>query len=149
MKTIETKTIIHSAKEMIWQTLMEFDSYPDWNPFIKSIEGTVEEGDYLIVKIQPEEMKVQKFKPEILTNKKNTEFRWKGKLFIPGLFDGEHYFLLNSLKDGSVEFVHGEKFSGLLSSPILKMIGSQTQAGFKAMNLALKQRVEAMTAARI
>lgn len=143
MKTIETTIIVHSTTEEVWQVLMNFEDYPKWNPFIKSIEGATGSGYYLTVKIQPEGMKTLEFKPEILCKKRNMEFRWKGKLFISGLFDGEHYFLIKHLEDGNVEFVHGEHFSGILSRAILKMIGSKTKSGFEAMNLALKQRVEA------
>jgi hypothetical protein len=37
------------------------------------------------------------FKPTILTLESNKEFRWKGKLGITGIFDGEHYFILEYL----------------------------------------------------
>ncbi|MDB4074995.1 MAG: hypothetical protein QNL36_07160 [Crocinitomicaceae bacterium] len=39
-------------------------------------------------------------------------------------------------------FFHGEKFSGLFTGVILKMIQKGTIGGFKAMNEALKVRVE-------
>ncbi|MGB0369407.1 MAG: SRPBCC domain-containing protein, partial [Flavobacteriales bacterium] len=86
--------------------------------------------------------KPQAFQPVVLKNERNREFRWKGKLFVQGLFDGEHYFQLNRISDNETEFIHGENFSGVFVGPIMSMIGDKTKAGFIAMNQALKNRVE-------
>ena len=70
------------------------------------------------------------------------EVRWKGKLFVPGLFDGEHSFQINPIGDNRVEFVQHENFSSTLVGLVLRMIGKATQQGFEAMNLALKTQAE-------
>jgi hypothetical protein len=64
-----------------------------------------------------------------------------GHLLIPGVFDGEHYFLLEPLGDGKTRLMQGERFSGLLVC-LLSGTLSATEAGFKAMNTALKQEAE-------
>ena len=86
--------------------------------------------------------KVQKFKPKVLVVNENEHFRWKGKLFFKGLFDGEHYFILEKIDDNRTKLIHGENFSGLFSKPILKMIKEDTLKGFEQMNQALKSKVE-------
>nr|MBX2875312.1 SRPBCC domain-containing protein [Saprospiraceae bacterium] len=63
-------------------------------------------------------------------------------LFVKGLFDGEHYFLLSPDEKGGTRFVHGEHFRGLLSGLIFKLIGQKTERAFIKMNKALKQRCE-------
>ena len=35
------------------------------------------------------------FKPVLLTVKPARELRWRGSLVLPGVFDGEHSFLLD------------------------------------------------------
>jgi hypothetical protein len=68
-----------------------------------------------------------------------------GHLLIAGLFDGEHYFLLDPLVDplgeSRTRLTQGEKLSGLLAG-LLSGALSATEAGFRAMNTALKQEVE-------
>ena len=72
-----------------------------------------------------EGMKPQVFTPKVLKLKKNREFRWLGHLFIKGLFDGEHYFVLEESDNGGTKVIHGEIFSGILVRPLLKMIGEK------------------------
>jgi hypothetical protein len=60
-------------------------------------------------------------------------------LLIAGIFDGEHYFLLEPIGESQTRLRHGEKFSGLLVG-LLSGALSATEAGFTAMNMALKQQ---------
>jgi len=62
---------------------------------------------------------------------------------VPGLFDGEHFFKLETIDNDTTRFVHGEQFTGVLSGLIYKMVGEDTKTGFIKMNEALKNRVEA------
>lgn len=142
MKQLETRITIESTPEKIWEVLTAFDDYSDWNPFVTSIAGNPSIGESLSVNIEMEKGKPQTFKPTVLANESSKEFRWKGKLFVQGLFDGEHYFQLNQIDGNTTEFIHGEKFSGVLVAPIMSLIANKTAAGFKAMNQALKTRVE-------
>ncbi len=140
MKTIETHITIPASISQVWSVLMDHTSYQKWNPFISNISGLTNPGNTLEVTIHPEENKSMHFSPIVLKNNTNQEFRWKGKLWVQGIFDGEHYFILKS--DGKqTQFTHGEHFSGILSGLLFKMIGENTQNGFKAMNQALYNEV--------
>jgi hypothetical protein len=142
MKKIETAIEINAPLENVWSALMDHKEYPNWNPFVKTITGSAIVGEKLATTIQLEGKKPMSFKPIVLVNEANKEFRWKGKMFVNGLFDGEHYFILEKIDAENTRFIHGEQFSGVFTGVILKMIGKQTQSGFKAMNAALKVRVE-------
>lgn len=141
MKNISTEIIIEASPANVWAQLMDFDSYPDWNPFIH-ITGKAAVGTSLKNTIYLEGQKPQVFKPTVLVVKPQHELRWLGSLFVKGLFDGEHYFLLEETEEGFTRFTHGENFTGILSGVILKMIREQTKVGFGKMNEALKARVE-------
>ena len=143
MKKIETSIRIEAGPAEVWQQLMDFESHADWNPFLVSIEGKAEVGSFLKNTIQTNEKNQMQFEPEVLVVAENKEFRWKGKLFVKGLFDGEHYFKLSALPGGATLLEHGEVFTGLLSGALYSMIGKDTIAGFEAMNQALKAKVEA------
>ena len=82
------------------------------------------------------------FTPRVLCFEKNKEFRWLGKLFVKGLFDGEHTFELIDNRDGSTTFRQSEKFSGVLVPFFDKLIEGSTRRGFEAMNERLKERAE-------
>jgi len=85
------------------------------------------------------------FKPQVLNAEINHELRWLGKLGIKGIFDREHFFIMEENANGKTIFRHGENFSGMIASILFGIIEDDTRKGFKAMNEALKIRVEANT----
>ena len=82
------------------------------------------------------------FKPTVLKFQKHKEFRWKGHLIIPGIFDGEHHFIFEDLGNGSVRFNQGEVFSGILVPLFKKQLNTKVKAGYEAMNVKLKELSE-------
>ncbi len=144
MKEIKTEITINASAEKVWEIFTNVDKYAEWNPFIKSMKGNLKVSEQIEVLLQPPGSSAMTFKPTVLVFDKNKEFRWLGKLFFKGLFDGEHYFQLTENPDGSTTFVHGEKFSGILV-PLLSKILGNTIKGFNQMNEALKNRAETQT----
>ena len=141
-KEIKTEILINAQPEKIWNILMDFEKYPDWNPFIKSIKGKPLEGAKLSVRLEPPDAMGMTLKPKVLAAKDKKEFRWLGHLFIPGLFDGEHIFELNDNSDGTTTFVQREIFRGILVQLFKKMLDDNTLRGFEMMNQQLKVESE-------
>ena len=142
MKQIETSITINANRLRVWETLMAFDSYSQWNPFIRSISGSAHENSRIKVALLPQgNNRTITLKPVVLSNIPLTEFRWKGKLVVNGLFDGEHYFTLKDQPDGSTLLTHGEHFSGVLI-PLLSGLLKSTEESFVQMNEALKKQAE-------
>jgi hypothetical protein len=139
---IYTEIVIKATPEKVWKILSDFANYPNWNPFIKSISGELVEGKPLAVLMHPPGGSAMKFTPIVLKADKNKEFRWLGKMFFKGLFDGEHIFELKDNGDGTTTFVHHEQFKGILLPLLKNMLNTNTRPGFEAMNQALKLKVE-------
>ena len=59
---------------------------------------------------------------------------------MPGLFDGEHAFMLEP-RPGGCRLRHEETFRGLLV-PLFGGVLADTERGFAAFNAALKRRAE-------
>jgi hypothetical protein len=142
MNYLETRIEINASPEKVWQVLTDFKNYPSWNPFIKSLEGEMIIGRNFNVRIEPPEAQGMSFNPVLLAFEPNNEFRWKGKLFVKGLFDGEHQFKLLKKLDGSTTFIQSEKFSGILVPLFSKMIDNNTRKGFELMNEKIKEIAE-------
>lgn len=143
MVEITTEVIIQTSPQKVWDVLTDFSAYPQWNPFILNIEGMPQQGEILKAFIRPEGSKGMVFRPKVLVASPGVEFRWLGSVWIRGLFDGEHYFKLKSLPDGSTQFIHGERFTGILVNLFLSSLEEGTRNSFAAMNQALKERCEA------
>lgn len=141
-KRLYTEIEINASPEKVWRILTDFASYPKWNPFIKSIKGTLAVGEKLEAFIQPSGAKGMTFKPTILTIEKEKELRWLGKFLISGLFDGEHIFQIETLDENRVKFIQSENFNGLLVGFLAKSLDTDTLRGFNEMNESLKNRAE-------
>lgn len=141
MRQIETSIKIAAPPARVWAILTDFAGMPAWNPFIKSISGDLTIGSRLSVLIAPPGKSGMRFKPTVTAVRIERELRWLGNVVIPGIFDGEHYFLLDPTENSQTHFTQGEKFSGFLTSLFGGTL-SATESGFHLMNAALKERAE-------
>ncbi len=146
-KYVYSSIIINATPEKVWDILMNFEQYPEWNPFITTISGNPTIGNTIAATICPPGQKPMQFKPRVLQNLKNTEFRWIGTLGIPYLFDGEHVFQLQENNNGTTTLHHFEYFRGVLVPFFKKMLEQNTLQGFEVMNIALKQKAESLRVA--
>jgi hypothetical protein len=142
MHRLDTSIGINASTDRVWSLLMDFPGYGRWNPFVRSIEGEPTVGKSLKVFIQPPGGKGMRFKPQVLANEPKREFRWKGKVLLPGLFDGEHFFKVEPKPTGGLVFHQGEVFSGLLVPVLRRSLDGATKQGMVAMNEALKREAE-------
>jgi hypothetical protein len=122
--------------------LADLPAYGEWNPFIKKIDGEPRTGTNLEVRMEPEGERAMTFRPTLLTVEPGRELKWIGHLLIPGIFDGEHRWLIEEIEPGRVRFTQSERFGGILV-PLLwkKLRDGGTAKGFRAMNEALAARV--------
>ncbi len=141
-KEIRSEIEIEASAEKVWQHLTDFESFPEWNPFMRKASGKVKAGERIEVFLQLPEGKGMTFRPKLLKVEPNRELRWLGRLGIPRLFDGEHIFTIEQVEEGRVRFFQREKFRGFLAPLFLAMIKSSTLQGFEEMNQALKERAE-------
>ena len=146
MKRIETQIAIAAPPERVWAILTDFPAHASWNPFITAISGEPRQGGRLAIRVEPPGGRGMNFRPRLLAVEPGRELRWLGRLFVPGLFDGEHYFLLEPAAGGT-RLTHGEKFSGLLVAMMGRSGFDPIERGFEAMNQALKARAEGKAAA--
>jgi len=142
-KELYSEIEIEANPEKVWRILSDFASFPNWNPFMRSIKGDLEVGKKLTVFIQPSGARGLSMKPTVLAADRNHELRWIGHFGVPGLFDGEHILHIELLEGGKrVKFIQRELFGGILLPFLTGMLRNDTARGFAEMNLALKQRAE-------
>lgn len=140
---LKTCLDLDASRQRIWTTLLDFARYEQWNPFMRAISGEPRVGARLRVSVQPPSGAAMTFRPVVVAAEENRHFRWRGSLPIPGLFTGEHYFILEALSPTRTRLFHGEDFSGLLVRFARSGLSGPTRQGFEAMNQALRTRVEA------
>jgi hypothetical protein len=145
---LHSETAIQASPERVWDVLTDFAAYPEWNPFIPRITGSLETGSRLDVQLQRPGSRGVRMRPTVQAAEPPRELRWLGHLGIPGLFDGEHRFRIEAVGTDRVRFVQEERFSGLLAPLVLRFLERGTRQGFEAMNRAIKARAEQLSSSR-
>jgi hypothetical protein len=142
-REIRREIEIDAPPAAVWHVLTDTAAYPEWNPFVRQLEGELRTGARLDVRIAPPGARGMRFKPTVLAAETERELRWLGRFLAPGIFDGEHSFTIELLADGRTRFVQTEHFSGILVAAFARTL-EKTQLGFEQMNVALKSKAEAI-----
>ena len=142
MKIIETSIVIDSTPKKVWDILTKFEEYELWNPFMTKVIGSATLNSKIEVNINTISGKKRTYYPIITRCKTNKELRWKGKSFLPGVFDGERIFILENSNDDKILFYHKEIFSGLGVRLVGNKLDESLRESFVTMNEALKVRAE-------
>jgi len=141
LKEIRTEIDIKASPEKVWEVLTDFNNFPQWNPFIRQINGDPKVGTKLKIHLQTSSGKSRTYRPTVTKVEPNRELRWSGKSFIPGMFNGERIFSIE-LKTNHVRFVHREIFTGLGVALAGNRLDKDMYQSFEKMNDAFKEEVE-------
>ena len=139
MKRIGTAIEIDATADEAWDVLMDFASYPSWNPMVVAIAGEPVVGSSLRTTIALRNGRSMSFTPVVVEYDARRRFAWLGHLIVRGLFDGCHFFEVQQHHRG-VTFLHGEEFRGVLV-PLLGGVLKETRKSMEAMNNAIVQEV--------
>jgi hypothetical protein len=142
-KELRTEIEIQASPEKVWQILTDLDRYPEWNPFIHHAIGKAEVGETVDIDFQPDS-KGLKLHCKVIRVIPNQELCWAYHVLLPGLFRGEHSFMVEPLDSGGVRFIDKEIYDGLLVPLQARDIDTHSRNGFEAMDKALKSQAEAI-----
>ncbi|GAB2928285.1 MULTISPECIES: SRPBCC domain-containing protein [Streptomyces] len=141
MRRISSAVHIRSSVDRVWSVLTDFERFHEWNPFLVEAAGRAEPGARLTLRFRlPGSGREMVFRPTVLESEPGRLLRWRGRLGVPGVFDGVHSFELIP-RDGGTHVVQTERFSGLLV-PFTDSIITPSEQGFRHLTDALRTRVE-------
>ncbi|MCB8925601.1 MAG: SRPBCC domain-containing protein [Ardenticatenaceae bacterium] len=138
MKEFSASTNIAASPETIWNLLTDANSYPEWDPGMIRLEGTIAPGEKVTAytKLSPN----QAFPVTVTHFVPNKTMTWTGGMPL-GLFKGERTFTLEPQADGTTQFTTREQFSGLLL-PIFGRTIPDLSESFQNFAAGLKKRAE-------
>ncbi len=139
---LRTEIEISAPPAAVWDVLTDFARYPEWNPFLVEVQGSLKVGGELRVAVSPPESREYHLLPVLVTCDPEREIRWRGKWGAAFLLQGEHFVRLVAVGAHRTRVIHGEDFRGVF----VRFMGRKLTLiarGFVFMNQALKRRVEA------
>lgn len=136
---------IAASPEKVWAAVIAFDKYDQWNSQLSYLGGTVGPGGQLQLKLSADGATPYTFQPKVSAWVPQKQFAWLAVTGLPKIFDGEHFFELKDLGNGKTLVTNREKYSGILSQLMRRLPMMKTApAGFKKMNLELKNYIESI-----
>lgn len=144
MRGLERSIEIQAGPEAVWGVLTDLDGYEVWNPFITKASGTVMLGESIEVTIGGDGSRKTTFRPTVTAADEMKRFEWLGRVGFKGVFDGRHRFELET-RNGGTMLTQSEEFTGVLAPLLLPFLRKSTEAGFEAMNAAIKVEAEGMS----
>lgn len=144
MQVLDASIEIDAPAARVWEIVADTPRYPAWNPLVTSIAGDVREGADVKVTVQAPGRAPVTFAARVLRLEPGRELRWRGRWFLPGLFDGDHSLSVEDLGSGRSRFRTREEVTGLFL-PLLGKAMRQSQAGFELLCRAVKERAESVS----
>ena len=141
MIDVSAERVIEASAEAVWSVLTDLGHFHDWNPFIRGARGSLELGETVRVRVRPSLGIPLFFHATVISRENNRTLRWRGHVLAPWLASGDHSFTIEPIGNGRVRFVQHERFSGLLPRLARRLLATESQRGFDAMNAALDARV--------
>lgn len=144
-KSIDTAIAINAKPCAVFEVLADFDRYPEWNPYHIHVNGALEVGAPLEVRVSRPDGKVVDIPHvRVLEIEPCRTLVWGGG--VSGVFRGEHRFDLAPGPDDATQLAHTERFAGVFIGFADLPVDVLTQ-GYEEMNDALKSHIEAAGAA--
>lgn len=135
MKSCHTQVTINAPIALVWNILTDVEKYPQWNPSIAKVWGTLREQGIVYIHhahlnlILP--VCIERLHPR-------SQLAWRGLAAFSAVVQGEHYYRLADLGNGQTELQHGEYFSGWLSQLLPLSFFSKLQSNYAYHNQKLK-----------
>lgn len=135
---------IDAPIETVWQVLLDFDSYPEWNPFTKKVETDLVIGNPVNLHVKmPRRINMVQVEYVREVTEPNT-LSWgmtMGAEFLLVALREQH---LKPLGDNRCSYHTTDAFDGLLTPVVKALFGGPIRDGFNAMAYALKRRAESV-----
>ncbi len=135
-----TSCAIEARVEKVWAVLTDAEAYPEWNPEIVKLEGTLEEGGRIKAHVRLGDGALRKIGLRVTRLDAPRVMEWVGGLPL-GLFVGRRTFTVAALPGGKSQFKLHLSMTGPMAGPILKSVGDR-QPEIEGFARALKERVE-------
>ena len=138
MKEFKARITISASSETIWAILTDAPRYPDWDPGMIRLEGTIAQGEKITAytKISPD----RAFPVTVDIVEKGKKMTWSSAMPL-GAFRGVRTFTLVEQGDGTVHFTAQEQFTGWMLPLIGRTIPDLTPS-FNNFVAGLKARAE-------
>lgn len=142
--TVRVELVIAAPRRAVWDVLVDFSRYPEWNPFTVGVETTGRVGDAVLLDVQLGERRM-KMRERMRVNEPERRIGW-GLYVLGGVaLDCTRVQELEDAGEGRTRYACHESFRGLLVPLFFNRYRERMERGFAAAAAALARRVAAVS----
>ena len=137
---------IEAPQAFVWEVLLDYPSYPEWNPYTVRVESTCRLGDpvdlYLPDPLKPGELMHQREWVCLVEPPYRFAYEMPPTPELDVHARRDQY--VEATGDGSCRYWTTDAFAGPLAAMVMEHSGDWVKAGFDAVAHALKARAESL-----
>lgn len=136
---------INAPAQTVWDILVDFKKYPEWNAFSIKAEATFKIGEPVVLYIARDNGKVMKNNFVLEVFEPPHELAWRlPKIIHKRLFNAYREQTVSSIDDNRCTYTTRDTFAGWIAGSIYKSQGAWVKDNFQKVGASLKARAEAM-----
>jgi hypothetical protein len=139
---LQTTFPVAASPEAVWDVLIDFDRWHEWNPSVPSIQGDTELGSTVKLTLAMPGRPSAKVKATLTEVEPGRRLCWHGNVGADWVFSGTRQFVLDPQADGTVLVAYVEDVRGVLFPVFSAVMGPAIQQHHDNLNDALTRRVE-------
>lgn len=133
---------IEAPAERVWDILVDFERYGEWNPFTTRVEASLEIGSPVMLHVRLG--RLQRRQPErIETVEPPHLLAWGTTMGHPFLLSALREQRVEALSETRCRYLTTDATTGLLTPLVAVLFGRLIRQGFNDLAAALKTRAEA------
>lgn len=141
-RLLRTDILIDAPAEAVWPLIADPARHGAWNPNLRRMTGRLMPGEVFTMSLGAPGVRAITFHPRVLERVEGSHVIWRGRLWLPRIFDGTHCLRVEAIGPDQTRFVNEESFTGLL---LWAMDTERFRPDFEAANAGLKQVAEGQT----
>lgn len=135
-KSVHSEKEIQASPEIVWKVLTETDQYPEWNPVMKVLGGSIQEGQKVNYQFTQDEQNVSEISAKVEQVLLEELLNQRGG--IPLVLTFDHKYQLEPAGSATKMTIH-EDYRGIA---VLFWNPKPVEEAYERLNTALKERAE-------
>ena len=115
MPVYRTTFAVDAPAARVWEALTALDRYPEWNPQIPWISGSLRPGERIDLQLVLPDRAPMNLTATIEEARPDALLTWRGHVLAPWLFEGYRRFEIEPFAPGRARVTHVEDVHGVLA----------------------------------
>lgn len=141
---------IDAPASVVWQILIDLDSYASWNPFTVKIESTLEMGEPVHLHVPlPGSDEIMVYVEHLCAFEPEKLLSWEKRATPDNKQAARRDQYIEAIDDNRCRYYHTDILLGIYEDQIMAQSGAWIKSSFDAVAHALKKHAEAVYQAQL